>query len=424
MSSLNPTVNYKNNEVALLTLNTNNFDENLKIEYKKLKNFIVENNETSYNFKYSNTFTKETFELYEIDLMNKVDQILYRKFSPETVGTIKEEVGESTGNYKKLTPEELEKVNEFYPNFADIYLNGPYKYEFGEIVKKKDGTPDRGGLQSLEDLCHEFQLHPESIIELRKYLGIIRKNDRQDEAYRHLAWALGVALGRFDSQTGGLVDMAEERRVGQDIDNLAPKLLSNGMFFLTDRGHIEELEDESPSKDNNLITYLKDILIYKHGKEKAEVIWEEIKNALVYDCKSEITSKDRQKLNFNQFLREKCFDFHKSVYENRPIYFPLSSNKKSYVVWCNIHQWNDSTLQIILADFLIPEQKQLIMKLDSMRQSKVQTTDKSSINELEKIITQYDNWKDEIDSFIILVSQIAEKGANPEKQERNTNLNI
>lgn len=417
--SINPTINNQVGDIDYLPI----FDiiPDWKKYYDKAESLYdnyFASHETCIEYTYQD-LDKEDFEASEILIRTAIDNEIYAQFSPETVATIKEEVGESTGNYKKLTPEELEKAPELYPNFADIYLNGPYKYEFGEIVTKKDDTPDRGGLQSLEDLCHEFQLHPESIIALRKHLGIIRKNDRQDEAYRHLAWALGVALGRFDAQTGGLTSTSLSNPTSlSESDANAPNSLDHGMFFVTDRGHIEELEDELKNKDNNVINYLKSILIYKHGKEKAENIWEEIKNALVYDCKSEITSKDRQKLNFNQFLREKCFDFHKSVYENRPIYFPLSSNKKSYVVWCNIHKWTDSTLQTILAEFLIPEQKQLTMKLDSMRQTKVQTTDKSTINELEKSITQYDNWKDEIDEFINLVSQIAEKGANPEKQER------
>ncbi len=417
--SINPTINNQVTDIKYIPI----FDiiPDWKKYYDKAESLYdnyFASHETCIEYAYQD-LDKENFEASEILIRTAIDNEIYAQFSPETVATIKEEVGESTGNYKKFTQEELEKAHELYPNFADIYLNGPYKYEFGEIVTKKDGTPDRGGLQSLEDLCHEFQLHPESIIALRKHLGIIRKNDRQDEAYRHLAWSLGVALGRFDAQTGGLISTTlNDPTTLSEPDSNAPKSLDHGMFFVTDRGHIEELEDELKNKDNNVINYLKDILIYKHGKEKAETIWEEIKNALVYDCKSEITSKDRQKLNFNQFLREKCFDFHKSVYENRAIYFPLSSNKKSYVVWCNIHKWTDSTLQTILAEFLIPEQKQLTMKLDSMRQTKVQTTDKSTINELEKSITQYDNWKDEIDEFINLVSQIAEKGANPEKQER------
>ena len=39
------------------------------------------------------------------------------------------------------------------------------------------------------------------------------------------------------------------------------------------------------------------------------------------------------------YLRTSFFDYHKSLYENRPIYFPLSSAKKSFVAHVSIHRW-------------------------------------------------------------------------------------
>ena len=44
------------------------------------------------------------------------------------------------------------------------------------------------------------------------------------------------------------------------------------------------------------------------------------------------------------YLQRSFFDYHKRLYENRPIYFPLSSAKKSYVAFVSIHRWQDDTL--------------------------------------------------------------------------------
>ncbi|MCP4688390.1 MAG: hypothetical protein GY859_10085, partial [Desulfobacterales bacterium] len=160
-----------------------------------------------------------------------------------------------------------------------------------------------------------------------------------------------------------------------------------------------------------------EILTYKHGGEKADAIWEEIERALVFDCKEEITDKDRRKMTFNRFLREKCFDFHKSVYENRPIYLPLSSGKKSYVVWCNIHEWSDGTLQTALAEHLTPEKRKLDLRLDEMRRKKVGVENKRELNQMEKAITAYSRWSEELDAFVTAMARIAEKGPNPDAQE-------
>ncbi|CAN0442395.1 unnamed protein product, partial [Phaeothamnion confervicola] len=49
------------------------------------------------------------------------------------------------------------------------------------------------------------------------------------------------------------------------------------------------------------------------------------------------------------YLRLKFFaDDHLKRYEKRPIYFPLSSEKKTFVAWCAIHRWTSNTLLELL----------------------------------------------------------------------------
>ena len=61
------------------------------------------------------------------------------------------------------------------------------------------------------------------------------------------------------------------------------------------------------------------------------------------------------------YLRSKFFsEDHLKRYEKRPIYFPFSSEKRSYVAYCSIHRWHDSTLQVLLADYLVPERLRLL----------------------------------------------------------------
>lgn len=415
--SINPTINNQAGDIDFLPIleSIQNW-KGFFIKAESLYDKAFASKETCIEYQYQD-LDQENFEASEILIRSAIDNEIYAQFQPETVAAIKAEVGESPGNYPQLSESDLAQVHERYPDFADIYLNGPYKVEYGQKKLKKNGEPERGKLQSLEELCHEFQLHPESIIALRKHLGIQRKSDRQDEAYRHLAWALGVALGRFDAQTGGLVDLADERRGGEPVDENAPKALPHGMFMVSQRGQTESLHGDDPRQNQGLEAQLRAILAYKHGEAKTQELWDEIEAALVFDCKAKLTAKDRQKYNFNQFLRDNCFAFHNSVYEKRPIYFPLSSAKRNYVVWSNIHTWHDATLKTVLADFLMPEQRELTRRLDEMRIQKNAAAGKAHA-ELEDSIAQYQKWLDELEAMIALVQQIDQQGAHPAKQEQ------
>ena len=100
---------------------------------------------------------------------------------------------------------------------------------------------------------------------------------------------------------------------------------------------------------------LKDILQYKWGAEKCAVLWEEIENALVLDCRTDWTPSQRSKKTLNNWIRTAAFGMHSSIYQKRPIYFPLVSAKKSFFLYVNIHQWNEGTLNSILANYLNPD---------------------------------------------------------------------
>lgn len=415
--AINPTINNQVGDIDYLPIfdvipNWHKYYEQAEMLYDQ--NFASKETCVEYTYQH---IDPEYFEASEIGIRSAIDKEIYSQFSPSTISAIKEEVGESPGHYSELVQVELEQASELFPTFADTYLNGPTKTEYGKIVTKADGTPERGRLQSLEELCHEFQLHPESIIALRKHLGLRRKSDRQQEAYRHLAWTMGVALGRFDAQTGGLVDLAAERRGDTPQDPLAPQALPHKMFMLSERAEMESATADDSHCNQGLEAYFKQILSYKHG-EDIEVIWDEIQAALVYDCKESLSNKDRSKFSFNQFMRDGAFAFHKDVYENRPIYFPLCSPKRAYVVWCNIHTWHDSTLKDVHAIFLKPEREELKLHLEEALKAKVSASDNTLRQKIDKSIDHLRKWIEELDEMIGWVQQIADRGVAPDKQER------
>ena len=117
----------------------------------------------------------------------------------------------------------------------------------------------------------------------------------------------------------------------------------------------------------------------------------------------------RKKDDLNSYLREKYFkDWVKDEYDKRPIYLPLTSPDKSFVAHVSIHRWDADTLRTLLADHMHPERKRIEGRLEDMRATRASSDGGSSI---EDRIVEHEDWLEELDRFIELIEQCAEKGA-------------
>jgi hypothetical protein len=110
------------------------------------------------------------------------------------------------------------------------------------------------------------------------------------------------------------------------------------------------------------------------------------------------------------YLRTGFFAYHKRLYESRPIYFPLSSAKKSFVAFVSIHRWQDDTLNILLADHLTPARRRFEGELDDLRTAR---TAGSNRRQAERRFTEVQRLLEELVDFIAKVTEIAEQGAPP-----------
>jgi hypothetical protein len=110
------------------------------------------------------------------------------------------------------------------------------------------------------------------------------------------------------------------------------------------------------------------------------------------------------------YLRKGFFAYHKALYENRPIYFPLSSNKRSFVAWCSIHRWQDDTLRVLLADHLVPEKRRLEGELDDLLAARQKAGSKGKA---EKRFAEVQKLLEELNDFIAKVTECADRGPPP-----------
>ena len=117
--------------------------------------------------------------------------------------------------------------------------------------------------------------------------------------------------------------------------------------------------------------------------------------------------------SLRDWLRLNFFkDVHVGMYEQRPIYFPLSSAKKTFVAYLSIHRWADNTLQTLLADYLVPEFNTLEGQLADLVEAKGQGDAKAQ-TQAEKRYAEVLSLRDELAAFIQKVRQCAEQGPPP-----------
>jgi hypothetical protein len=188
-----------------------------------------------------------------------------------------------------------------------------------------------------------------------------------------VSFAIGVALGRFGKNGEGILDSAP------------PDALPAGILFV---GPSEHLEDS-----------------LAHPALVRALTGPDGERIRVPASKGKATE-------LRDYLRKDFFAYHKALYENRPITFPLSSEKKSFVAWVSIHRWTNDTLQSLLADHLHPNLRKLdgeIADLNAARSS----SDKKTARDADKRYATLKKLRDELADFIDAVTQIAERGASP-----------
>ncbi len=192
----------------------------------------------------------------------------------------------------------------------------------------------------------------------------------------HISFGLGVALGRFSSGNTGILDPVKD-----DLSNTQPA----GICFLSGILDTDSIDD---SLGHSACTLL-------HDK------WKQYGPAI--DAGTDLRT----------WLRTRFFkDVHKGMYENRPIYFPLSSEKKTFVAFVSIHRWDENTLRGLLAEHLRPVLASLEDKIPDL-QSARQSADKDEASDAESQYANVTGWKSELEDFIAKVEQCAEKGPPP-----------
>jgi hypothetical protein len=203
----------------------------------------------------------------------------------------------------------------------------------------------------------------------------------------HLSFALGVALGRF----------APVDEQGQPITSNQPGILGPAAADLSHALHAGILFLDGSLEENDQRDDL--------GTAAAAPLHQ------AWSCHGSAIASNR---GLRDWLRLDFFkDVHKGMYENRPIHWPLSSAKRTFVAWVNIHRMNSQTLKILLADHLIHGARSRIEgELADLREVR-DSEDRQAARKADARIGKLTFWLNELNEFISAVEQCADHGALP-----------
>ena len=226
----------------------------------------------------------------------------------------------------------------------------------------------------------------------------------------HLSFALGVALGRFGIKGEGVLGSAAADR-SPTLSNgegaldpattTTPTALAAGILDPATADLAHALPAGILFLDGTLDANDRHDSLGHPATELLHAAW--TGHGAAVDPKSDLRT----------WLRLKCFkDVHRSLYENRPIHWPLSSDKRTFVAWITIHQWNADTLRLLQADHLHEARKRLEGELADLRAAR-DGADRRAADAAEKRYDRVLRWRDELAEFIALVEQCAERGAPP-----------
>jgi hypothetical protein len=188
-----------------------------------------------------------------------------------------------------------------------------------------------------------------------------------------VSFAFGVALGRFGGGGEGVLD--PELLSGHEA-------LPRGIAFLSGYRDQDSLQHPACAP--------------------LRAAWQEHGPALCEGAKS---------LSLKDYLRERFFkEHHRTLYENRPIFWPLSSSKRSFVAWVSIHRMSGDTLPVLLVDHLLPEQAVMEAERKDL-QARIEAAEGKEKAPLEKRISQVLKLQAELEEFIKAVRVCALNGA-------------
>ena len=200
----------------------------------------------------------------------------------------------------------------------------------------------------------------------------------------HISYALGIVLGRFKVDGTGIIDP-----ITDDVSDAIP----HGILFLNGSLLDSDLDGDSLGHEVSSILH---------------ETWNQYGNQI----------NKKKTIYLRDYLRERFFeDVHLDMYEGKPIYWPLSSNKKTFVAWVNIHRMDAKTLERLEMLYLKPAEDVLKEHVSTLCRQIPVITDLKEKQEYHNAYTKAIEQLVEIQDFCALIHDCSTKGPPPTESD-------
>jgi hypothetical protein len=179
-----------------------------------------------------------------------------------------------------------------------------------------------------------------------------------------ISYSIGLLMGRYRLDTPGLNIAHPEPTNGE----LAPYTHNGHHFVIDDDAIIPLFGEDSPFADN-VVRRFKDVLVAVWGED---TLTENIN--FLNECLG---------MSYEKFLIEKFWDYHKKVYQKKPIYWLFSSPGGSFKILVYMHRMDKFTVQKIRLNYLHKYTEYLGSELEKI---KANGATNRTVDKLEKAI--------------------------------------
>ena len=302
---------------------------------------------------------------------NEILCLLNSRIARTVVGDLNPTVNVQPGDLDRIPILHIDGVDEVCRQMWKAFRKKEECRETSVDFKATGGSPWEAALQWADTVINRESSEPlPEYVEQREAVS----------AFAHLSFAVAVSFGRFGRDGEGILDPETA-----DLDHALP----NGILFL----------DRSLDADD-----LRDSL----GHPAAKCISEAWSN---HEAGIERPGTIR---GVRDWLAMRFFrDVHLGMYESRPIHWPLSSERRTFVAWVNIHRFTSQTLRHVLADHLYPTLTRLEGEVADVGAARGGGGDRRAARAAEDRFADLRKHLDELKVFIAKVEQCADKGPPP-----------
>lgn len=186
-----------------------------------------------------------------------------------------------------------------------------------------------------------------------------------------LSYALGCMFGRYRLDRPGL----HIAHPNPSADELAPYDYKKGTFAIDDDAIIPLLPKDSPFPDNaynRVREFIKLVFGEEHLTENLNYIEQALGKPL------------------DEYLEKDFWNYHKKMYQNKPIYWLFSSPKGAFKAVVYMHRFGKYTPELVRSKYLLPYIEHLQERIRSYndRAAHLTTAERRTVTSLEKALAE------------------------------------